>query len=286
VKQDEASRTAMATAFLRALHLVADVPPYVFEDRFAQGFLPDYQRRFLARLDALPKRWLGTFRQRRSALGSMRAQILVRARYTEDALAEARSAGATRYLILAAGLDTFTLRQPAGGLPVLEVDHPATQRWKRDKLAEAHTAVRGHVAYLPVDFEVQSLTDVVDAAPGPQFVSWLGTTYYLTRSAIAATLSGLAELSPAGSRLVLDYWRESPLPGDAALLWGTRLATATQQEPMRSFLEPGEAEDMARAAGWRVREHCAPEIQNQRYLRRRRDDLAVPAFACLLQLER
>ena len=100
-------------------------------------------------------------------------------------------------------------------------------------------------------------------------------------------LASLAELSPPKSRLVLDYWRQSPFPVDsAALLWGTRIATAFQQEPMRCFLEPGEAEDIARAAGWRVRENCAPEVQNQRYLRGRRDDLQVPEFAYLLQLER
>jgi hypothetical protein len=59
-----------------------------------------------------------------------------------------------------------------------------------------------------------------------------------------------------------------------------------QQEPMRCFLEPGDAEEIAHAAGWRVREHCAPDIQNQRYLRDRRDGLEVPGFAYLLQLER
>lgn len=280
----------MATAFLRVLHGVVDDPPLLLDDQPARLFLPAYQRRFLDRLGALPPRWLRTFRQRRSALGGMRAQVLVRSRYTEDALADARAGGAGRYLILAAGLDTFALRQREPALPVIEIDHPATQRWKRERLADGLAAggdaLPPQLSFAAIDFERQDLADVLERDSAPQFVSWLGTTYYLSREAIAATLAGLARLSAPGSRLVLDYWREAPLGGDAMLLWGTRLATAVQQEPMRCFLEPGDAEDLARETGWRVREHCAPEIQNQRYLRRRRDDLAVPGFAYLLQLER
>ncbi|MFU8817301.1 MAG: class I SAM-dependent methyltransferase [Pseudomonadales bacterium] len=285
---DRPSQTAMATAFMRALHLIADDAPAVFEDDVASQLLPIYQRRFLARLGALPKPWLRTFRQRRYGLTPMRAQIVVRARYAEDALLAARSAGAERYLILAAGLDTFAQRQAGSDAPiaVIEVDHPATQAWKRDWL-ETHGMTARGVEYRAVDFERETLRDVLDTNDRPQFVSWLGTTYYLSREAIAATLAALADLSPRGSRLVLDYWRQPPVfDPSSALLWGTRLATALQQEPMRCFLEPAELEAMAREAGWRVRENCAPEIQNQRYLHQRKDGLAVPAFAYLAQLER
>lgn len=275
----------MATAFLRALHWVVDEPPAVFADEPARLFLPPYQRRFLDRLQALPPGWLRAFRQRRSALGGMRAQVLVRSRYTEDALADARAHGACRYVILSAGLDTFPLRQTNPPIPVIEIDHPATQRWKRETLSAAGCDLPAHTTFAAIDFERQGLVDVLDRAAQPQFVSWLGTTYYLSRKAIAATLANLAALSAPGTRLVLDYWRETPLGEDAMLLWGTRLATAVQQEAMRCFLTPAQAEALAREAGWRVRENCAPEIQNQRYLRGRGDDLEVPGFAYLLQLE-
>lgn len=285
---DRPSQTAMATTFMRALHLLVDDAPHVFVDDVASTFLPAYQRRFLARLGALPQRWLRTFRQRRYGLTPMRAQVVVRSRYAEDALQAARAAGAERYLILAAGLDTFAQRQAgsAAPIPVIEVDHPATQRWKREWL-ETHGMQTIGAEYRAVDFERQDLRDVVDQPGRPQFVSWLGTTYYLSRDAIAATLAALAEQSPPGSRLVLDYWRQPPVyETSSALLWGTRLATALQQEPMRCFLEPAELEALATSAGWRVRENCAPEIQNQRYLYQRKDGLAVPAFAYVAQLER
>jgi methyltransferase (TIGR00027 family) len=277
----------MATAFLRALHLVADDAPHVFADDVARSLLPDFQRRFLDRLGALPQTWLRTFRQRRYGLTPMRAQIVVRSRYAEDALREARNAGIERYLILSAGLDTFGQRHAGAEspVPVIEVDHPATQAWKRQWLTE-HGLMTGGVEYRAVDFERDDLRDVVDRPAKPQFISWLGTTYYLSREAISATLGALAQQSPAGSRLVADYWRQPLLyETSSTLLWGTRMATAMQQEPMRCFLEPGEFERLAGESGWRIRENCAPEIQNQRYLRQRKDSLAVPAFAYVAHLE-
>lgn len=285
VQSDMPSQTAMAAAFLRALHPVVDAPR-VFEDPLVRAFLPGYQQRFLDRLSALAPRWRRSFRQRRSALGSMRAQIVVRSRYADDALASARAAGdVARLLVLAAGLDTSAWRHAP--LPVTEVDHPATQRWKRETLVRRGQALPETLRLLPVDFERQRLEDELDAPGSPQFVTWLGTTYYLSRDAIAGTLNALAQRSAPGSRLVLDYWEEAP-PGsrDGVLLWGTRLATALQFEPMRTFLTPQMLDGLVSGTGWRMAEALDADAQNRRYLADRDDDLSVPAFAHLALLER
>ncbi|MDZ7670121.1 MAG: class I SAM-dependent methyltransferase [Gammaproteobacteria bacterium] len=212
MRSDSPSQTAMATAFLRALHLVVDEPPHVFEDTLATQFLPRYQQRFLQRLGSLPPAWLRVFRQRRSYLGGIRAQVLVRARYSEDALAAARSnPGIGRYVILAAGVDTFAWRQGEhAALPVVEVDHPATQRWKRQHLEQNGQPVPGNLTFVPLDFERSTLAEALPRPEAPQFISWLGTTYYLKPDSVAATLTALAEVSPPGSRLVLDYWQAAP----------------------------------------------------------------------------
>lgn len=290
MRPERPSQTAMATAWLRALHLVADDEPWVFEDRAAAAFLSPQQQRFLRRLAALPRPWLRAFRQRRDALTRMRSQILVRARYAEDALTAARQRGCRRYVVLAAGLDTYALRQDSsGGAPihVVEIDHPATQSWKRQWLDEHGYGAVSHLGFVAVDFEHDDLAERLPRVDGPQFISWLGTTYYLSDRAIGATLRTLAEVSPQGSSLVLDYWRQPSTfdPGNV-LLWGTRLATAFQQEPMRAFFDPGAMERLATESGWQVRENCAPVIQDQRYLAGRTDGLAVPGFAFLLHLER
>ena len=281
------SRTALATAFIRALHTRLDDAPPVCNDPVAYDLLPAYQRRFIDRLARLAPSWLRRYRRRRDAFTAMRAQVVVRARYAEDALADARSRGASRYVVLAAGLDTFALRQAQPPVEVLEIDHPATQRWKRELLAARGMVVPDNLTLLPIDFEQQSLGSIWSENTEPDFISWLGATYFLSQEAIKATLTTLAERTQPGSELVLDYWRERPATDPASwLLWGTRMAVAAQQEPMRSFFSPAQIEVLAESCGWQVRENLMPTAQNQRYLAARADQLAVPSFACLLHLQR
>jgi methyltransferase (TIGR00027 family) len=280
------SRTAEAAAFMRALHRHVDDRPYVFDDEAVEALLPAYARRFFRRLDALGRPWRLVYRQRGSGAAQMRAQIVVRARYAEDTLAEARNRGAGQYLILAAGLDTYALRDSRGDIPVLEIDHPATQQWKRSLL----TTIPRQLQFIAVDFERQSLLDALTtnefSKRAPTFISWLGTTYYLRERALHETLASLASACAAGSELVLDYWSRAPFADGLGrmLLAGTRLATTLQNEPLYSILEPAAMEQLVTRAGWRIVEHCNPAAQNTRYLTHRADGLAVPSFAHLLHL--
>ena len=107
------------------------------------------------------------------------------------------------------------------------------------------------------------------------------------RHGIADTLSKLCDHSAPGSELVFDYWRESKLLRlNPIARCGARVAMALQPEPMRSFFDPCEMEELVTSSGWRIREHCAPDIQNARFLSRRKDGLRVPDFAFLLHLEK
>ena len=121
--------------------------------------------------------------------------------------------GVDRFVVLAAGLDTFALRQSHPLIEVVEIDHPATQQWKRQLLAERNIDEPPELAFLPVNFEEESLADVWIDSPTPDCISWLGTTYYLTRDAISSTLTTLAKRTQPGSHLVLDYWREPATHG-------------------------------------------------------------------------
>jgi O-methyltransferase involved in polyketide biosynthesis len=61
---------------------------------------------------------------------------------------------------------------------VFEVDYPATQGWKRERLKQAGLAVPASLTFAPVDFERQSLADGLSAAgfqaSRPAFFQWLG----------------------------------------------------------------------------------------------------------------
>jgi methyltransferase (TIGR00027 family) len=116
--------------------------------------------------------------------------VAARSRFTEDWLA---ASGADQYVDLGAGLDTFAWRQTPRAR-VFEVDHPATQAWKRSRLDALSVPAPPELVWAPVDFEAESLADGLSRAglrPGETFVSWLGVIPYLSLDAIRATLADL-----------------------------------------------------------------------------------------------
>ena len=131
--------------------------------------------------------------------------------YAEDRLLEALAAGVEQYVILGAGLDSFSMRQQGitETLQIFELDHPATQVMKRDKVSSVFGGIPANLAFVPVDFETDHLDDALVRADfdpqAPSFFSWLGTTYYLTKDAIRETLARIAGVAgtgkPHGSRL-------------------------------------------------------------------------------------
>jgi methyltransferase (TIGR00027 family) len=132
-----------------------------------------------------------------------------RSRIAEDALSIAVETGVRQIVILGAGLDTFALRNPHGTLEVriYEVDHPATQAWKRQRLAEAQIALPPWLILVPVDFERDDVGYELVAAGfqqnSPAFFNWLGVVPYLTQDAIGRTLDYMSSIQ--NSEVVFDY---------------------------------------------------------------------------------
>jgi methyltransferase (TIGR00027 family) len=191
------SYTAMRAAAHRAAHQVVD-EGRVFADPLA-----------LPMLGETPEAVFGDQLQR-PATRSMRFLIAARSRFAEESLAAAVGCGVRQYVLLGAGLDTFAHRNPFAdvGLRVFEVDHPATQGWKRVRLAEAGLTAPPSLTFAPVDFERQTLAEGLaaagfDASQSAVF-AWLGVVIYLSREAVTQTLRFIGGL-PAGSAVVFDY---------------------------------------------------------------------------------
>jgi methyltransferase (TIGR00027 family) len=139
----------------------------------------------------------------------MRIFIAVRTRFAEDALAAAVERGVRQLVVLGAGLDTYAYRGAARErVRIFEVDHPATQVWKRQRLAEATIPVPSRLTFAPIDFERETLAAGLDDAgfdPAQQtFFTWLGVVPYLTEEAVWSTLGFIAGL-PNGAHVVFDY---------------------------------------------------------------------------------
>ncbi len=112
-------------------------------------------------------------------------------------------------VVLGAGLDTYAYRGALRHtLRIFEVDHPATQAWKRGKLTAAAIPLPEMLTFAPIDFEHETLADGLGAAgfdPTQQtFFTWLGVVPYLGEQAIMGTLGFISGL-PGGAHVVFDY---------------------------------------------------------------------------------
>ncbi|MEV6669516.1 class I SAM-dependent methyltransferase [Streptomyces sp. NPDC051162] len=179
--------------------------------------------------------------------------VAARSRFAEDALASAVATGTRQLVILGAGLDTFAYRNPHAGLRVVEVDHPATQAWKRQQLAAAGITVPPSVTFAPVDFERDTLAGALATAgldrTRPAFFLWLGVTPYLTREAVLTTLRFMAG-HHAPVQMVFDYYGEAPStlsPELRAVREAAAKMVAELGEPWLSCFTPEDIADELRA---------------------------------------
>ncbi len=267
------SRTALRVALRRAAHQLVDHQPLVFPDPLAVPILGRELGEELRRTP-VPERSQGS----RPHSAALRAFVVGRSRYAEDTLAESVQNGSTQYVLLGAGLDTFAYRNPFAGLRIFEVDHPATQRWKRDLLREAGIREPEALTFVSIDFERERLGEELARGgfdPSERTVfAWLGVVPYLTREAFRATVGFLAEQS-RGSAVVLDYGQSREVLPPLEQLAHDSLASrvALAGEPFRSFFTPGEMADELR--GFRGIEDLGSTELNERYFAGRTDELRL-----------
>ena len=220
----------------RAAHQIYDAQPLVLNDPIAVPILGETY---------LPEVHRTATKLNKPFSVALRAFLVARSRYAEDTLAHAVASGVTQYVLLGAGLDTFAHRNPHPSLRVFEVDHPATQQWKRELLQASSIPAPSNLTYAPVDFEHRSLPEQLHAAgldsTIPTFFAWLGVVPYLTLTAFRATL-GFIAAQPSGTGLVLDYGQpRSALPFLEQLAHDS-LASRVQLagEPFQLFFTPAE----------------------------------------------
>lgn len=241
------SRTAILTAVARAL-CGEDPGPAVFVDDLAMRLAGDEGRRLLQRLRReIPRRHLGAFIR----------WVCIRSRFTEDLVEDAIARGVGQYVILGAGLDSFAHRRGelVDRLRVFEVDHPASQSWKRSRLGVLGVKAPANLVFAPVDFEHQTLREGLSDAGfefrRPALVSWIGVTMYLTLDAIGSTLTTVAQSAP-GTRIVLTYNRppDSLDPFSREVTGALAAIAAEMGEPFLSLFRPDEIEELLRTHGF------------------------------------
>jgi methyltransferase (TIGR00027 family) len=261
--------TAVRTALWRALHLQVDAKPPIIEDEVG------------LRLIAPPDDW-----QQRPDMKytrRLRASIIARARFIEDLMIEQSQQGISQYVILGAGLDSFSQRRTdiASKMQVYEIDQPGMLAWKRQRLIELGFGVPGYLHFVPVNFETSSCWDELLKAGFnigiPALVACTGVTLYLTKEVIIATLNQLSRLAP-GSKLAITFYLPMELldEEDKPIHEIGEKGAREAGTPFVSFFAPDEIVALADSAGLKDVKTISTKEMEQLYFAGRTDHL-LPA---------
>ncbi len=214
------SQTAQYMAFCRALETQEQPARRLFDDPYAFALLSDSYRMF-ARLAHLPI--LGKLVYAILDLGwpYTRSSGVVRTRAIDDLVRDAIRSGARQLVLLGAGFDSRACRlEEAGKITVFEVDHPATQQVKKERLKTCMDRLPANIRYVTADFERDNLEAKLaesgyDPAT-PAIAVWEGVISYLTESAVQGAFAVLARLLAPSSFLIFTYTHKGALDGSKA----------------------------------------------------------------------
>lgn len=265
MRQGQPSQTARRAAAYRAIHQILEGGA-IFKDPFASRILDEQTAISLNEMAA------------DESLRPMRLFIAARSRFSEDTMANCVARGVRQVVVLGAGLDTFSLRNPFInlGVCVFEVDYAATQVWKRERIKAAGLIEPQSLIFAPIDFERECLSECLTRVGfrlnQPAFFQWLGVVPYLTKEAVSSTLKFVSKVPQAV--MVFDYaepFQNYPAERRANVIAVAERAAA-RGEPWLSLFDPAELLELLRGAGFKIVEDLGlPEIAERFYGDLRRD---------------
>ena len=275
----EPSFTAMLHACLRNTHATAHAAPIFTDTRSVQLVPVDVRHRVRIFMDGFSQ----------ETADSIVLMSVIRYRLLEERLPKANATGVRQLVILGAGLDTtaFTLPAWANDWRVFEIDHPATQDWKRTRIADLGWKTPHNLVYAPCDFETQELLDALDAAgfdrTQPAVASLFGVVLFLTSEATTNTLRQLAALAPQ-SEVTISYC-PPPDGTDHVVTETFTKASPTVDATGESFIgyyREAEIDGLVRETGFSEVLHHPLAVLNARYFNARADGLRLHPIEQLL----
>lgn len=220
MRDGKESQTAQYIAFCRALETQEQPARRLFDDPYAFALLSGLYRN-IARLARIPI--IGKLIYAALDLGwpYSRSSAVVRTRAIDDLVRDAIRSGTRQLVLLGAGLDSRGCRlDEAAEIEVFEVDHPATQFVKKERLQASIGKLPANIRYVAVDFERDALeAKLVESGYNSAVqavVVWEGVIDYLTESAVQSTLAVLARLMAPSSLLIFTYTDKGALDGSKA----------------------------------------------------------------------
>jgi len=200
------SQTALFVAAARALANDGFTTVPGFSDPISRGLLTPAWEAFYRAVSRFGRH---ASPERRARAMARLDFVATRVATIDAEIAHAVGSGCRQLVILGAGLDARAFRMRGlADVAVFEVDHPATQAYKRRRIASVPVVARS-LAFVSVDFERQRLGGALhDAGFRPDVPTvwvWEGVVMYLTDQAVRQTLEDVAACSAPGSVLVANY---------------------------------------------------------------------------------
>jgi methyltransferase (TIGR00027 family) len=187
------------------------------------------------------------------ANGRMRDYLDARTRFFDRVVTGAIGRGVRQIVVGAAGYDGRAFRYAKPGIRWFEMDHPATQRDKRDRLARLGIAEPRQVQFVEADFTSGPIAERLTAAgldpAKPSLFLLEGVAVYLEPAVLERVLREFRHLARPGSRLAISVSLSSA-SNEARSRF--QALVATLGEPARSTLEADQATELLARTGWQV----------------------------------
>lgn len=287
------SQTALMVAVLRAHHCHFAPEPKILKDTTALSLsgmadldaVKDYKNGVIEFFSGLSSRETAE-----SFVQQITDSVCMRSRLVEERLTKARKQGLEQLVILGAGLDSTAYRctEQLNNLPVFEIDHPATQHWKKTRLTECNINLPDNLKFVGFDFENQTLAEALEAggvrSNAVTMFTWLGVQMYLTPATVQATLAVLGKFPP-DSQLIMDFAMPDATHPDEQLqdpVGELNRVVSEMGEPFESTYTEQELETSLKEAGFSDVSFYTVERILDSFLNGNRDICSVPDEACFL----
>lgn len=293
MKQNESSMTSLVSAFSRAYHSKFDTPKifddYVSKDLISQEEFSAISNNMINGVPFFNSEIGQKFKEQPDEILKWITQVqlsptpLARSAYCEKVVLNEVNLGVEQYVILGAGLDTFSFRHPEleHMLKVFEIDHPKTQEFKRIKIKDAKLTIPNNLHFVSMDFTTKfALQDLVSKgfdSNKKTFFSLLGVSYYLTKVELESLIQHIFARVPTGSSIVFDYaddklFEEEGLFNRVENM--VKMASASG-EPMKSSFTFNQLESLLERSGLLIYEHLSPSMINECFFHDRTDYLSA-----------
>lgn len=266
------SETAFFAALRRAIAYKDFGNDKLGPDNLAGFFLPAHFRFFLRfeKIRANTKDKLNGF------LPGLNEYMVARTAYFDNLFVDALNNGIPQIVLLGAGYDTRAYRfaELDTGTKIFELDAAPTQNRKLQCLKRARIDIHQQVKHVPINFNEESLKDVLekagyDSREKTLFI-WEGVSYYLEAESVDATLDYVSRSAHDENAIAFDYTVAVP-EENINDYYGTKEFAQTMKEhhaneELMFSIDDGKVGTFLEQRDLKVVEHLDNEEIEQKYL--------------------